>query len=475
MTASPTIVWFRDDLRVADNPALTHAASTGGPVIPVYVLDEESAEVRPLGGASKWWLHHSLTSLNESLEALGSPLVLRRGSAEQVIANLVEETGAGRVVWSRRYGKPRFIDQRIKEHLTGQGVMVTSFSANALYEPWTINNKEGKPFQVFTPFWKACLASGHPRDLVDAPASLTNFGNLPSDSLDSWELLPTSPDWSGGLQDHWTPGEHGAHDRFDAFIESGLEMYHRRDEPATPATSRLSPHLRFGEISPVQIWHRVMNTAGNEKNRDKFLSEVGWREFSISILYHRPDVYENNLKVDFNHFPWTTPDPDSLRRWQRGNTGIPLVDAGMRELWHTGYMHNRVRMVAASFLIKNLLVDWRIGEAWFWDTLVDADEANNPASWQWVAGSGADAAPYFRIFNPVTQAERFDENGAYLDQWVPERNTPEYPAPLVDLGESRQAALAAYDTMKAQRQAGSPPSPTGSNPGEPPPPGNFLY
>ena len=456
MTTGPTIVWFRDDLRIADNPALHHALTLGNPVIPVFILDEESPEVRPLGGATKWWLHHSLTQLASDLSDHGAPLVLRRGAAEHIIRDIAQETSAGAVVWNRRYGKPRFVDQRLKESLTAEGIHAESFSANVLYEPWTITNKQGNPFQVFTPFWKACLASGDPRDVLPAPTAIPGTVTVASDELDSWNLLPTTPDWSAGLQKSWTPGERGAHERLQHFLDHGLEIYHLRDEPATPATSRLSPHLRFGEISPVQIWHAAMNTSGSVKNRDKFLSEVGWREFSVSILFHRPDVYENNLKADFNNFPWTTPDKETLRRWQKGMTGVPLVDAGMRELWHTGYMHNRVRMVAASFLIKNLLVDWRIGEAWFWDTLVDADEANNPASWQWVAGSGADAAPYFRVFNPVTQAERFDENGVYLDQWVPERNTPDYPEPIVDLGESRQHALAAYDTMKARRDSKAP-------------------
>jgi deoxyribodipyrimidine photo-lyase len=474
MSSGPTIVWFRDDLRVADNPALHHAVALGNPVIPVFILDEESPEIRPLGGATKWWLHHSLVSLSADLTHLGAPLILRRGAAEGIIQDIAQDTGAGAVVWNRRYGKPRFLDQRVKEALTARGVHAESFSANVLYEPWTITNKQGNPFQVFTPFWKACLASGDPRDVLDAPTAIQSGVSAQSDDLDRWELLPTTPDWSTGLQKSWAPGEHGALQRLQNFLDDGLEIYHLRDEPATPATSRLSPHLRFGEISPVQIWHAVMNTSGSAKNRDKFLSEVGWREFSVSILFHRPDVYENNLKADFNHFPWTTPDSETLRRWQRGNTGVPLVDAGMRELWHTGYMHNRVRMVAASFLIKNLLVDWRIGEAWFWDTLVDADEANNPASWQWVAGSGADAAPYFRVFNPVTQAERFDENGKYLDQWVPERHTPDYPAPMVDLGESRQQALAAYDTMKARREQ-APAGETGNSPAEQLPQPNFLY
>jgi len=475
MSSAPTIVWFRDDLRIADNPALHHAQELGHPVIPVYILDEASPEVRPLGAATKWWLNHSLGQLDQSLTTLGATLVLRRGPAEDVINELLEETGATSVVWNRRYGKPRFVDQRIKAALTERNIACESFSANVAYEPWTIANKEGNPFQVFTPFWKACLASGEPRQTLPAPTALPGVAEVKSDDLASWDLLPTQPDWSIGLHESWTPGEGGAIARLEHFLEHGLSLYHRRDEPSIPATSRLSPHLRFGEVSPVQIWHRVMAHGGDPKNRDKFLSEVGWREFSISILYHRPDVYENNLKASFNSFPWTNPDDDTLTRWQKGHTGIPLVDAGMRELWHTGYMHNRVRMVAASFLIKNLLVDWRVGEAWFWDTLVDADEANNPASWQWVAGSGADAAPYFRIFNPVTQAERFDEDGTYLDQWVPERHTPDYPSPLIDLAESRNLALAAYEQMKAHHAPAPDKAKTPSDTGEAAPSPNFLY
>lgn len=453
----PTIVWFRDDLRIADNPALHHAVGLSVPVIPVYIFDEESPEVRPLGAATKWWLHHSLAALSDRLRHLGSPLVLRRGPAEEVLRSLLTETGAKTVVWNRRYGRSRELDQRIKESLTQSGITAQSFSANVLHEPWTIRNKDDKPFQVFTPFWKACLATGGPRDLVPAPTSLLRPASpVGSDDLGSWGLLPTRPDWSAGLAENWTPGEAGAHDRFEAFLIDGLALYHRRDEPAVPATSRLSPHLRWGEISPVQIWHQVMAVTDPTlaRNRDKYLSEVGWREFSISILYHRPDIHERNLKSDFDHFPWSEPDTETLRRWQRGQTGVPLVDAGMRELWHTGYMHNRVRMVVASFLVKNLLVHWRVGEAWFWDTLVDADEANNPASWQWVAGSGLDAAPYFRVFNPVLQAERFDPDSTYISTWVPEYGTPDYTEAMVDLAASRQGALDAYDAMKAMRPTG---------------------
>jgi deoxyribodipyrimidine photo-lyase len=272
------------------------------------------------------------------------------------------------------------------------------------------------------------------------------YADATSDSLDDWNLLPTRPDWAGGLREAWTPGEAGAHARLDAFVTEGLPLYHRRDEPAVAATSRLSPHLRFGEVSPFQLWEAAH---GRDKNSAKFLSEVGWREFSWNILFHSPRLATENFRPAFDSFPWGQADPVELAAWREGRTGIPLVDAGMRELWHTGYMHNRVRMVVASFLVKNLLVDWRVGEQWFWDTLVDADEANNPASWQWVAGSGADAAPYFRVFNPELQAAKFDPDAEYIRRWVPEYGTPAYPDPIVDLGETRRQALEAYEAVKA--------------------------
>ena len=456
VVSAPTIVWFRDDLRLSDHPALDWAVSRGGPVIALYLLDEESPEVRPLGAASKWWLHHSLTSLASSFEQIGGSLTLRRGPAREVIPQLVTETGASGIAWNRRYGASREIDQELKIQLREHGHEVESFQANVLFEPWTVHNKEGRPFQVFTPFWKTALNLEPRREPLDAPTSLEAAHGVPSDDLESWGLLPTSPDWSGGLRETWTPGEHGAHARLATFLDSGLAIYHRRDEPGIMATSMLSPHLRFGEISPFQVWHETMSETDPEvtKNRDKFLSEVGWREFMINVLYQHPRLHLENIKKNFDAFPWGTPTREELSAWQKGKTGIPLVDAGMRELWHTGYMHNRVRMVVASFLIKNLLIDWRIGEQWFWDTLVDADEANNPGSWQWVAGCGTDAAPYFRVFNPVVQAEKFDPDGIYRSRWIEEWNMPDYPAPMVDLAETRERALSAFEVTKAVPQAG---------------------
>ena len=452
MTANPSIVWLRDDLRVADNPALAAAVDRGGPVVVVYVLDEQSPHARALGGASKWWLHGSLTALAADLAALGGSLTLRRGAAADVIAALVAETGAEAVFWNRRYGAMREVDAALKSSLTDQGLVVSSFAASLLFEPWRITSGSGDPYRVFTPFWRACLASGEPRPPVPAPTSITAL-TIDGDELDDWNLLPTRPDWAEGLRATWTPGSAAAHERLEHFVENGLPVYHRRDEPGIEATSRLSPHLRFGELSPYEVWARVQQSLSPEaaKNKAKFLSEIGWREFSYTILFARPDLGRANYRREFDAFPWGEADAEQLEAWRHGQTGIPIIDAGMRELWTTGWMHNRVRMIVASFLTKNLLVDWRTGEEWFWDTLVDADEANNAASWQWVAGSGADAAPYFRVFNPVLQAEKFDPRGEYVNRWVPEAGTPAYPEPTVDLKTSRAEALAAYEAVKAAK------------------------
>ena len=446
MAFAPSIVWLRDDLRVADNPALTAAAERGGPVVVVYLLDDESEGIRPLGAATRWWLHHSLESLAVSLGDLGASLTLRRGAAEVEIPRLVDEVGAGAVFWNRRYGAAREVDARLKSSLRDAGLDARSFQANLLFEPWTITTGEGNPYRVFTPFWRACLERGVDREPLPAPTALEGH-RVASDDLDDWGLLPSHPDWAGGLRDTWTPGEAGAHERLDDFVDGILGDYHRRDEPGAIATSGLSPHLRFGEISPFQVWQTVRRHP--QPNGAKFLSEVGWREFNWSILYSFPRLHLDNYRSAFDAFPWEEPDPAELTAWQEGRTGIPLVDAGMRELWHSGSMHNRVRMVVASFLIKNLLIDWRVGERWFWDTLVDADEASNPGNWQWVAGSGADAAPYFRVFNPVLQADKFDKNRRYIRRWVPEFEGDDYPAPIVDLAQSRKDALAAYEHVKA--------------------------
>lgn len=453
---APTFVWLRDDLRTGDNPALHHALERGGDVVVVYILDDVSPGVRPLGAASRWWLHQSLASLAGDLEKRGSRLILRRGPAAEVIPALIDETGADAVAWNRRYGKSaREADTALKTALIESGLDVKSFQGSLLFEPWSLQTGSGTPFKVFTPFYRAALDQPEPRHPYPSPREIpTSSTSIPSDDLASWGLEPTSPDWAGGLRERWEPGEASAHRTLEGFVSGDLADYDNRDYPADDTTSHLSPHLRFGEISPFQVWHRLRGDvpAGARDQAAKFLRELVWREFNHTVLFANPDLATDNYRPEFDEFEWHDPDPATLEAWQRGRTGIPLVDAGMRELWQTGVMHNRVRMVVASFLIKNLLIDWRLGEQWFWDTLVDADEANNPANWQWVAGSGADAAPYFRVFNPELQADKFDKHREYIARWVPEVDGDDYPEPLVDLKESRRRALDAYDTMR--RKAG---------------------
>jgi deoxyribodipyrimidine photo-lyase len=443
----PSIVWFRDDLRLADNPALQAALDRGEPVIALYVHDEQSRGIRPLGGAARWWLHHSLASLAARLAERGATLVLRRGPSERVVRETVADASAGAVFWNRRYAGPeREVDAELKAGLRADGVEVGSFAGSLLFEPWTVRTGAGTPYSVYTPFWRACLALPAPRAPLPEPAEIAGVRHpLASDDLDEWSLLPRRPDWAGGLRETWEPGEPAARERLRVFLDEDLRDYDRaRDEPAAGATSLLSPRLRWGELSPHTVWHETV-AAGAD---GRFLSELGWREFAWHTLFHSPDLATTNLRREFDAFPWPPLDPQRLEAWQRGRTGFALVDAGMRQLWHTGHMHNRVRMIAASFLIKNLLIDWRQGEQWFWDTLVDADAANNPFNWQWVAGSGADAAPYFRIFNPDLQAKKFDPDGRYVREWAPEHLSDEPPPPIVDLAASRRAALAAYDAVK---------------------------
>jgi deoxyribodipyrimidine photo-lyase len=442
---APSIVWFRDDLRLADHPALHAALERGGPVVLLYLLDEQSPGIRPLGGATRWWLHHSLAVHAAEIERRGGRLVLRRGAAERVVPRLVAEIGAEAVFWNRRYGASREVDARLAAGLCAAGVDVESFAANLLVEPGEVTTDAGTPYRVFTPFWRAArdrpmrVPLPSPRELPAAPPAA-------SDELDAWRLLPTRPDWAAGLRATWKPGEPAAVRRLERFAAEGLAEYHRRDEPAI-GTSGLSPHLRFGEISPAQVWHRMHGdlSPAARRNAAKFLSELGWREFNWHILAGHPDLATRNYRAAYDEFPWSWDRGAELDAWQQGRTGIPLVDAGMRELMSTGTMHNRVRMVVASFLVKNLLRHWRLGEEWFWDTLVDADEASNPGNWQWVAGSGADAAPYFRVFNPELQAKKFDPDGEYVRRWV---GDDELSAPIVDLAQSRREALEAYSTLR---------------------------
>ncbi len=466
----PIIVWFRQDLRIADNPALAAAYESGAPVLPLYILDDETPGEWQPGGASRWWLHHSLASLSASLGKLGVPLILRRGKAEEVLDQLIGETDATGVYWNRCY-EPFAItrDKAIKATLQEIDIEAKSFNASLLVEPWEVRSKSGTPFKVFTPFWKT-VRSQLTFDLpLPAPTILTPSENIPfSDQLDDWLLTPTSPDWAAGFGAQWTPGEAGAVNQFVAFLDAGIAGYAQgRDRPDRENVSRLSPHLHWGEISPRQIVAALDERHGTDKDREKFIAELGWREFSYHLLYQAPDLPHKNFRAEFDTFPWAR-DQDLLSRWQRGETGYPIVDAGMRQLWHTGWMHNRVRMIVASFLVKHLLQPWQDGAAWFWDTLVDADLASNSASWQWVAGCGADAAPYFRVFNPVLQGKKFDPDGLYVKKWVPElADVPAvsvhaplemavppagYPAPIIELSVGRNRALAAYETMKVEAE-----------------------
>lgn len=462
----PSIVWFRDDLRVSDNPAL-RAAVASGSAVALYVLDEESAGIRPLGGAALWWLHHSLTALKAELDALGIPLLLRRGPAAVVVPETADSLRAGALFWNRRYGLPeRTVDAGIKAWAQTSALRVESFQASLLHEPWEVTTKQGGQYKVFTPFWRTVSATDIRPPLERPEPGQGYTGTLPDQAgqaslavLDSWRLLPTRPDWSAGLAATWKPGSAHAHEKLADFLDQGLAGYREnRDRPDRDGSSGLSPYLRWGEISPNEVWHAA---AGHRRNAAEstavFASELGWREFCWHQYFHQPALATANLRPEFDRFPWARPDPagdngpveKELRAWQQGNTGFPLVDAGQRQLWHTGWMHNRVRMVTASFLVKNLGIHWQAGEQWFWDTLVDADPASNPANWQWVAGSGADAAPFFRIFNPESQRTKFDPAGKYVGRWIPEFGTPAYPEPMVDLKASREEALEAYQGLKS--------------------------
>ena len=477
---APVIHWFRQDLRLADNPAFHAAAATGQPVIPLYVLDDEAPGGWTIGGASRWWLHHSLDALGKSLSRLGARLVLRSGNTVDVLTHVMREAGATAVHMTRCYEPwAAALERQVADLVTARGGDCRRFGGNLLYEPEAVTTGKGDPFKVFTPFYKSCLAGPPPKPPLAPPKAIPAPAPMPeSERLEDWALLPTAPDWAGGLRDTWSPGEDGARARLDAFLEGPMGDYGAlRDLPGVTGTSRLSPHLHFGEISPRQCWHAANTFAearggAVSKGGQDFLRELVWREFSYHLLHHWPTLPERPFRADFERFPWRA-DDDALRAWEAGRTGYPIVDAGMRELWHTGWMHNRVRMVVASFLVKHLLIPWQAGEAWFWDTLVDADLANNAASWQWVAGCGADAAPYFRIFNPVLQGEKFDGNGAYVRTWVPEiaslpdrylhkpwdapqavlddagvRLGETYPAPIVDHKQVRERALAAFQSLK---------------------------
>ena len=475
---STRIVWLRRDFRLHDNPALLHAASRSERLLVLYIhAPDEEAPWTP-GAASQWWLHQSLTRLTEQLEQAGSRLIIRHGPSLQALQACLDETDAKSVCWNRLYEPAiRERDRHIKQVLREAGIEVRSFNAALLTEPWTVQTKSGGPYRVFTPFWRAIRPTLDALEPCPTP-TLPAAPRLRSDSLASLQLLPRSG-WADGFTQHWTPGATGARRRLSNFLADQLERYDTgRDIPSEDLTSSLSPHLHFGEIGPREILQATRQARGDEggsrraSNAEKFLSEVGWREFAHHLLFHYPETTERALNPRFRSFTWDG-DPAQLRAWQRGQTGIPIVDAGMRQLWQTGWMHNRVRMIVGSLLTKNLRHHWMDGARWFWDTLVDADLANNTLGWQWIAGCGADAAPYFRIFNPVSQGEKFDAGGHYVRRFVPElaklpdrhihapwaapmeilhdaglRLGRDYPEPIVDLKASRQAALDAYATIK---------------------------
>ena len=482
-----TIVWFRHDLRLDDNPALAAAAARGA-VVPVFIWEPgEEAPWEP-GAASRWWLHGALASLARQMAAAGAPLLIRRGPSLAALRALASEVSATHVAWNRRY-EPAVInrDTQIKQSLIADGLQVESFNGSLLFEPQQVATKEGRPYQVFTPFWRSLLARPEPAEPVAAPSRLATLpaakrAAAASVALGELDLLPQI-DWAGGMRSLWRPGEAEARQRLEQFVSGPIAAYGTaRDRPDQTGTSALSPHLHYGEISPRRIWHAVRAGAGGRPAKELagsaevYLREIGWREFATHLLFHFPHTPTQPLRADYSRFPWVD-DPVGLRAWQRGRTGYPVVDAGMRQLWETGWMHNRVRMIVASFLVKDLRISWQEGARWFWDTLLDADLAANTLGWQWAAGCGADAAPYFRIFNPTSQSKKFDPDGLYIKRYVPEltqlsaadihepaagrpleleragvRIGRDYPAPIVDHAEARTRALAALKVVSAGKR-----------------------
>jgi deoxyribodipyrimidine photo-lyase len=452
----PTIVWFRHDLRLDDNPALAAAAARGA-VVPVFIWAPDEEQPWAPGAASRWWLHHSLEKLAAALAKAGAPLVIRSGGSLEVLRAVAKECGASGVVWNRRY-EPAVVtrDTQIKKALAADGLAVESFNGSLLFEPMHVATKEGRPYQVFTPFWRALLAKDEPAEPVAAPRRLRAAEASPrTEPLAALRLLPPIA-WDGTMTKTWAPGAAGGEQRLERFLDAALAGYATdRDRPDREGTSSLSPHLHFGEISPRRVWHAVRAAVGGTPaakitrgGAEAYLRELGWREFANHLLFHFPHTSDAPLRADYAKFPWAN-DPVGLRAWQRGRTGYPIVDAGMRQLWATGWMHNRVRMIVASFLVKDLRVSWLEGARWFWDTLVDADLAANTLGWQWAAGCGADAAPYFRIFNPTSQGEKFDPDGSYANRWA--GLGPDYPEPIVDHAAARKLALEALKVVTAGR------------------------
>ncbi|MEP1207499.1 MAG: deoxyribodipyrimidine photo-lyase [Rhizobiaceae bacterium] len=491
-TNNPVIIWFRQDLRLADNPALHHALALGRPVICLYIRDEISPGIRPLGAAQKWWLHHSLTSLAADLSTLGGQLILLSGPASEVIMQLAEQTGAQTICWNRRYGEAeQAVDRQVKSDFPGTA---KSYQAMLLHEPSQVRTGSDRPYKVYTPFWKKLSAGPPPRAPFPRPERIDCWSGdeLAGDRLDDWQLLPKDPDWAQEIAATWRPGEAGAAVQVSQFTQKNIENYgSARDFPGPDMTARLSPHLRFGEVSPYQLWQASFPLGGATaaaagarqseaalQSRETWRKQLVWREFSYHLLQEWPHLDKENFSAKFDQFPWLEPGA-SLTAWQKGQTGYPIVDAGMRQLYQTGWMHNRVRMIVGSFLVKHLLIDWRAGEQWFWDTLVDGDPAINSSQWQWVAGCGADAAPYFRVFNPILQAQKFDPDGTYIYRFVPELAQLEakylaapwqapaeildragvqlgttYPNPIVDHQQARNRALDALHSLQAPNLEG---------------------
>ncbi len=469
------IVWFRQDLRLEDNPALYNAAKIGQ-VIPVYILDDNAAKHMPKTSAADWWLHHSLESLSADFLKYKIKFILKRGDVLEQISAFIKETKADALYWNRLYDQ-YFInrDKIIKDELSKK-IEVKSFNASLLLEPWEVKTKQGSNFKVFTPFWKYCQSIIPDYKILPIPELQAYKISYDSLRLQDYNLLPTKPDWSISIKENWQVGEKQALKKLEKFLNENIKNYTAgRDVPSLQATSLLSPHLHFGEIGPRQIWQAIKFLKEidhkNIAHADKYLTEIGWREFCYNLIYHYPTLYKDNFNKKFDKFPWLN-NKKLLKLWQKGETGYPIIDAGMRQLWVTGYMHNRVRMIVASFLTKHLFIDWRYGAEWFFDTLVDADNANNICGWQWVAGCGADGAPYFRIFNPILQGQRFDNKGEYVRKWLPNLSKlpdkyihcpwqadeqtlaragiklgVDYPNPIIDHDFARNRALSAYDEI----------------------------
>lgn len=477
---SPIIYWFRNDLRITDNPALHATVKSGQPILFVYIYDQDSPNHWKIGRASQWWLRHSLARLSKSLENLNAKLIFKRGDPVEQLSKLIDSSKANALYFTRQYEPYDVnVEQQLNKKFANQ-LRVKRFKGYLLFEPENIKTGKGEAFKVFTPFYKACLKQIEPNLPLAAPTSLINFtSDIHSENISDWKLLPSKPDWAHEFNALWKPGEQGASEMLNYFINNSASKYHLlRNRPDMYGTSRLSPHLHFGEISPRQIWHAIKSSSvADSSGAEAHLRQLVWRDFSHNLLIHWPHFPEAAFKKEFDHFPWLN-NKNHLKKWQHGQTGYPIVDAGMRQLWATGWMHNRVRMIVASFLIKDLLICWQDGEKWFWDTLLDANLANNAASWQWVAGCGADAAPYFRIFNPVLQGNKFDPQGEYIKEWVPElaqlpdkyihspwlapqevllranvRLDDNYPKPIVDHKAARDRALLALDEVKKYKAA----------------------